>query len=108
MADLLHANVFIQAKNLQYGFDFCPAFWQWLERMHGQGHVYSIRQVGEELRAGEDELAEWGEALGDRFFYTPDGPVLAAAPRVSAWETGRRLRTRRGKHLSFRWPTISS
>jgi hypothetical protein len=27
---LLDANVFIQAKNLHYGFDFCPAFWQWL------------------------------------------------------------------------------
>ena len=25
---LLDANVFIQAKNLHYGFDFCPAFWE--------------------------------------------------------------------------------
>ena len=24
---LLDANVLIQAKNLHYGFDFCPAFW---------------------------------------------------------------------------------
>ena len=24
---LLDANGFIQAKNLHYGFDFCPAFW---------------------------------------------------------------------------------
>ena len=30
MAYLLDANVFIQAKNLHYGFDFCPAFWDWL------------------------------------------------------------------------------
>nr|WP_269633613.1 DUF4411 family protein [Pelomonas sp. BJYL3] len=30
MAYLLDANVFIQAKNLQYGFDFCPGFWDWL------------------------------------------------------------------------------
>jgi hypothetical protein len=27
---LLDANVFIQAKNLHYGLDFCPAFWEWL------------------------------------------------------------------------------
>jgi hypothetical protein len=27
---LLDANVFIQAKNLHYGFDFCPGFWDWL------------------------------------------------------------------------------
>ena len=26
-AYLIDANVFIQAKNLHYGFDFCPAFW---------------------------------------------------------------------------------
>lgn len=27
MTYLLDSNVFIQAKNLHYGFDFCPAFW---------------------------------------------------------------------------------
>lgn len=27
---LIDTNVFIQAKNLHYGFDFCPAFWEWL------------------------------------------------------------------------------
>jgi len=26
MSYLLDANIFIQAKNLHYGFDFCPAF----------------------------------------------------------------------------------
>ena len=30
MAYLLDADVFIRAKNLHYGFDFCPAFWEWL------------------------------------------------------------------------------
>jgi hypothetical protein len=38
---LLDANVFIQAKNLHYGFDFCPAFWAWLIDLrgrHGQEH----------------------------------------------------------------------
>lgn len=88
MAYLLDANVFIQAKNLQYGFDFCPAFWDWLERMNAQGKVFSIRQVGDELQAGEDELAVWGDARGDAFFLPPDNAVLAAAPRLSAWATG--------------------
>ena len=88
MAYLLDTNVFIQAKNLQYGFDFCPAFWDWLDRMHAQGEVLSIRQVGEELGAGEDDLAEWAAARGDAFFRPPDNQVLAVAPRVSAWATG--------------------
>ena len=30
MRYLLDSNVFIQAKNLHYGFDFVPAFWDWL------------------------------------------------------------------------------
>ncbi len=55
MAYLLDANVFIQAKNLQYGFDFCPGFWDWLEQTHAGGGLRSIRQVGDELAAGGDE-----------------------------------------------------
>jgi hypothetical protein len=85
MAYLLDANVFIQAKNLQYGFDFCPAFWDWLVRAHGTGNVLSIRQVGDELTSGADELADWAEAQGDGFFVPTDAGVLAAAPVVSAW-----------------------
>ena len=88
MAYLLDANVFIEAKNRQYGFDFCPAFWGWLERANAQGKVFSIQQVGNELHAGEDELSEWGEAQGDGFFLPPDNEVLAAVPRVSTWATG--------------------
>lgn len=85
MAYLLDANVFIQAKNLQYGFDFCPAFWDWLARAHGAGKLCSIRQVGDELTAGADELATWAEAQGDGFFVPTDAGVLAAAPAVSGW-----------------------
>ncbi|MBN2353724.1 MAG: DUF4411 family protein [Spirochaetales bacterium] len=41
MAYLLDANVFMQAKNLHYGFDFCPAFWDWLTRKNAEGAPYS-------------------------------------------------------------------
>ena len=46
MAYLLDANVFIQAKNLHYGFDICPAFWDWLDQQHARGLVFSVSQVG--------------------------------------------------------------
>jgi hypothetical protein len=85
MAYLLDANVFIQAKNLQYGFDFCPAFWDWLTLAHRAGKVRSIRQVGDELVAGSDDLATWAEAQGDAFFVPTDAAVLGAAPAVSGW-----------------------
>ena len=68
MAYLLDANVFIQAKNLHYGFDFCPAFWDWLIRQNLNGQLYSIERVGNELLAGADELADWVLARGDGFF----------------------------------------
>jgi hypothetical protein len=85
MAYLLDANVFIQAKNLQYGFDFCPAFWDWLTHSHTASKLRSIRQVGDELLAGADELAAWADVQGDAFFVPTDASVLAAAPAVSAW-----------------------
>ena len=41
-AYLVDANVFIQAKNLHYGFDFCPAFWDWLIEQNRAGKVACI------------------------------------------------------------------
>ena len=64
MAYLLDANIFIQAKNLHYGLDFCPAFWEWLIENNSAGKVYSIEKVGDEIAAGADELAEWAAEKG--------------------------------------------
>lgn len=85
MAYLLDANVFIQAKNLHYGFDFCPAFWDWLIQGNTAGRVFSIEKVRNELQAGTDELAEWAEAQGAAFFLPLDNAVVPALPRVSTW-----------------------
>lgn len=85
---LLDTNIFIQARNLHYGFDFCPAFWDWLIRQNGAGLVGSIDKVADELQAGGDDLPVWGTARGAAFFLAPDNPVLPALARVSAWATG--------------------
>lgn len=58
MIYLLDANVFMQAKNLHYGFDFCPAFWDWLVESNDAEKVFSIEKVEDEIDAGDDELAE--------------------------------------------------
>ena len=50
---LLDANVFIQAKNLHYGFDFCPAFWDWLVDRNQDGSVASVEKVADVLRRRE-------------------------------------------------------
>lgn len=77
MAYLLDANVFMSAKNLHYGSDFCPAFWDWLIRENRAGSVLSIEKVGNEIAAGEDELSEWAAAREDGFFRPPDEVVFA-------------------------------
>lgn len=64
MAYLLDANVFIQAKNLHYGMDFCPAFWEWLIIQNAAGKVLSIDKVADELAAGDDNLSKWAEQRG--------------------------------------------
>ena len=85
MRYLLDANVFIQAKNLHYGFDFCPAFWDWLVYANSQGRVFSIEKVKDELVAGNDELSEWAEKRGETFFLPPDQSVVTAFGQVSKW-----------------------
>ena len=83
MVYLLDSNVFIQAKNLHYGFDFCPAFWEWLAEQNRKGRVHSIEKVGSELAAGEDELSDWAEKLSNVFFLPPDQPMLQTLSTVS-------------------------
>lgn len=85
MPYLLDANVFIQAKNLHYGFDFCPAFWDWLEKANTDKTVYSVEKVGDELIAGTDELSLWAAARGAAFFLPPDNPIIPALTQVSTW-----------------------
>ncbi len=88
MAYLLDADVFIQAKNLHYGFDFCPAFWDWLISQNLAGEVFSIEKVGSELLAGDDELAEWTRARTNGFFLPLDAAMSPALEQVSTWILG--------------------
>ena len=85
MAYLLDADVFIRAKNLHYGFDFCPAFWEWLVAAGADGRAVSIEKVGDELAAGDDDLAIWAAERGDDFFLRPTPDVFTALGIVSRW-----------------------
>jgi hypothetical protein len=87
MTYLLDANVFIQAKNLHYGFDFCPAFWEWLILNNSEKRVFSIEKVGDEINAGADELSTWAVDRGPEFFLKPDAAILPKLSLVSAWVT---------------------
>ncbi len=85
MAYLLDANVFMQAKNLHYGFDFCPAFWDWLIDNNSKNKVYSISKVADEIEAGQDDLSDWAKERGSEFFLEPDEGIFPAFGKVSEW-----------------------
>lgn len=83
MAYLLDTNIFIEAKGLHYGMDFCPAFWNWLIKASKAGTIASIIQVADELQ--DDELNEWLPKLSADFFRDPDLLVLQAMEKISVW-----------------------
>lgn len=83
---LLDANVFITAKNLHYGFDFAPGFWEWLDRGHSAGLLCSVDAVGHELAAGADELSTWSASRG-ALFLRPDSATLPSLQTVARWAT---------------------
>jgi hypothetical protein len=82
---LLDANVFIQAKNLHYGFDFCPAFWNWLIEKNRTSQVFSIDKVSDEILAGDDELSDWIQEIGKGLFLKTDASVAENFSKLSAW-----------------------
>ena len=88
MTYLLDANVFIQAKNLHYGLDFCPAFWEWLVEKHAAGTLCSIDKVADELDAGDDELTAWARQQRPGMFRKTDVRVMPYFATVSTWTLG--------------------
>lgn len=85
MTYLLDANVFIQAKNLHYGLDFCPAFWEWLETNGKDGLVLTIDKVADEITAGDDELSAWMRRVRTRLVHNTDARIASHFGRVSEW-----------------------
>jgi hypothetical protein len=85
MPYLLDSNIFIQAKNLHYGFDFCPAFWDWLIEQNAKKVVFSIEKVHDELIAGEDTLSEWAHTQGPGFFLPPSEAIVPSLTAVANW-----------------------
>ncbi|MDO4888478.1 MAG: DUF4411 family protein [Actinomycetaceae bacterium] len=81
---LVDANVLIEAKNRYYAFDIAPGFWEWLEHAYAQGAVFGIEKVGEELRRGDDELAEWAKEHRE-FFHPIDQQTTSFFTRLSCW-----------------------
>ena len=90
MAYLLDTNVFIEARNRHYGFDFCPAFWEWLILKNAEGILYSIEQVSDEIKADDTDLHAWKTALPKGFFLATNANHTEAFGKVSTWAQGQK------------------
>jgi hypothetical protein len=84
MIYLLDSNTLIEAKNRYYGMTICPGYWSWVLRSNGQGVVASIETVGDELKRGNDELAEWAKQNAALFLPVSDDSTQAAFVQVAA------------------------
>lgn len=70
---LVDSDVFITAKNLYYAFDLCPGFWKSLLHYHGEGRVFSVDRVRNELLAGrsDEDLFQWVKNDVPQKFFLP-------------------------------------
>jgi len=86
---LVDADVFITAKNLYYGFDLCPGFWDGLVHHHREGRVFSIDRVRNELLAGPktEDLVQWvRNEVPEGFFLDVDSDdVTEAYTEIMLW-----------------------
>ena len=83
MTYLIDADVLIEAKDRHYAFDFCPGFWDWILQQHALKVVFSVKAVGDELKAGNDQLAAWATKQGSKFFLPEDGNTVASMAVVA-------------------------
>lgn len=81
---LLDSNTLIGAKNRYYGMTICPGYWAWVLRSHVQGVVASIDTVGDELKHGNDELAQWAKQHTALFLPVSDDATQSAFAQVAA------------------------
>lgn len=79
MAYIFDTNTLLEAKNRYYGFDVCPAFWDWLVLERERGNVLSIEAVKDELE--DPDAAQW--AKDNLTFFDPNDDSHVA--NVSNW-----------------------
>lgn len=60
---IVDSNILIESKNLDYGFDICPGFWDLMRKAFESGLVISHDKVYREIRAGNDDLRNWVDLL---------------------------------------------
>ncbi len=89
---LVDSDVLITAKNLYYAFDLCPGFWKTLIHCHGEGRVFSVDRVRNELLVGrsDEDLFRWVKNVVPEEFFLPvdTDEVARVYTEVMMWVQG--------------------
>lgn len=83
MKYILDSNTFVEAKNRYYNMTVCPAYWVWILQKFTCQDVASLSMVGDELKKGDDELAEWVKDNPDLFGTVHDDATQACFAKVA-------------------------
>lgn len=98
---LLDTNTLIEAKNRYYSMKICPGFWDWIDRQFEAGALASISFVGDELKKGNDELAEWAKDHPDFFIDISDPNTQGAFGAVASYLTDEAPKMKKGALEDF-------
>lgn len=86
----LDTNVFIQAWNGYYAFDFFPDYWDSLDKLAQQGIIFATEEVKKEIAESDDTLKQWISSR--QYFFKPiDDSVQECLAEVFKDPTHHRL-----------------
>jgi len=98
---LLDANTFVEAKNRYYNMPVCPAYWSWILQKHAQDLVASIPMIGDELKAGDDELAAWAKNNPQLFLEVSDASTQECFSLIAEYVAAQAARMKTGAVEDF-------
>jgi len=81
----LDANVFIEAARRYYAFDIAPAFWNALITHAEDQRIVIIDRIMDEIKRGNDTLAEWITNLKPWCKSTGEDDVIEAYKEIITW-----------------------
>lgn len=84
----MDSNTYIQAKNVYYHMEFCPAYWDWLDKLFQTGLVMSIDNVYLELVDSTDELCDWAKQHKNHFIPVADDATQEKFAEIANFVVG--------------------
>lgn len=82
---LVDTSAFLDARKKYHWMAYCPAFLEWCVQRNLDGEVASVRQVLDEINVGKDELVDWANKRGAKFFLENDDDTKKEWKRIKEY-----------------------